>query len=115
MLDSDVTRPKLDGCYHSSKKHTSWFADDARPPIPSEPYIIGPFGMLFICCMLPVIPDPSIGVCVDGVDGCELDGPTVFPVPVLLAGPEEEGPFLLRLFYQTHEASSIILQIQTEE
>lgn len=59
--------------------------------------------MLLTCCMLPVIATPSTGVCVDGVDGCELDGPTVFPVPVLLAGPEEEGPFLLRLFYQRHE------------
>ena len=82
------------------KKHTSWFADDARPLIPSEPYSIGPFGILFTCCMLPAIATPSTGVCLDGVDGCELDGPTVFPVPVLLAGPEEEGPFLLRLFYQ---------------
>ena len=93
MLDSYATRTKLD-CF---KKHTSWFADDARPPIASEPYIIGPFGML------PVIATPSTGVCVEGVDGCELDGPTVFPVPVLLAGPEDEGPFLLRLFYQRHK------------
>jgi hypothetical protein len=32
---------------------------------------------------------PPPGVCVDGVEGGE--GPTVFPVPVLLAAPEEVG------------------------
>lgn len=53
---------------------TIWFADEGRPPIASEAYIIGPFGMLFPCCILPVIATPSIGVSVDGVDGCELDG-----------------------------------------
>lgn len=38
----------------------------------------------------------SCGVCVDGVEGAELgEGPAVFAVPVLLAGPEEEfGCFL---------------------
>jgi hypothetical protein len=63
--------------------------------------------------MLPAIATPSTGVCVDGVDGCELDGPTVFPVPVLLAGPEEEGPFLLRLFYQIHEKEVVAQSSQT--
>lgn len=58
--------------------HTGWFADEARPPIASEPYITGPFGMS------PVIATPSLGVCVKGVDGCELNGPTVFPVLALL-------------------------------
>lgn len=40
----------------------------------------------------------SPGVCVDGVEGAELgDGPAVFAVPELLAGPEDEtGCFLLR-------------------
>ena len=76
--------------------HTSWFVDDACPPAPSEPYIIKPFGMLLTCCKLPDIATPSPGVWVDGVDGCELgEGPTVFPVQVLLAAPE--GPFLFLL------------------
>lgn len=41
----------------------------------------------------------SLGVCVDGVEGAELgDGPpAVFPVPELLAGPDEEtGCFRFR-------------------
>lgn len=37
----------------------------------------------------------SPGVCVEGVDGAELgDGPAVFAVPELLAGPEDAGCFL---------------------
>lgn len=41
----------------------------------------------------------SPGVCVDGVEGAELgEGPVVFAVPVLLAGPEDEtGCFLFLL------------------
>lgn len=46
-------------------------------------------------CKLPAIGTPSPGVCVDGVDGEE--GPRVFPVPVLLAAPEEVG-FLFLVF-----------------
>lgn len=50
--------------------------------------------------MLPAIPSPS-GVCVDGVDGGELaEGPTVFPVPVLFAGPEDVACFLFLLFWR---------------
>lgn len=80
--------------------HTSWFVDDAWPAAPSEPYIIIPFGMLLTCCMLPDMATPSPGVWVEGVEGCEFgEGPTVFPVQVLLAAPEEEGPFLFLLFY----------------
>lgn len=33
----------------------------------------------------------SPGVCVEGVEGAELgEGPAVFPVPELLAGPDDE-------------------------
>lgn len=75
--------------------------EDARVPVPSAPYI-KLFDMLLTCCKLPAVAIPSPGVWVDGVDGWELgDGPTVFPVPVLLAGPEDEGPFLFRLLYYT--------------
>jgi len=82
------------------RAHTSGFVDDARAPVVSPPYI-KPFDMLLTCCKLPAVAIPSPGVWVDGVDGWELEGPTVFPVPVLLAGPEDEGPFLFRLFYYT--------------
>ena len=47
------------------------------------------------------------------MDGCELgEGPTVFPVPVLLAAPEEVGPFLFRLFYNVIIAKVIIYKLQ---
>jgi hypothetical protein len=37
---------------------------------------------------------------VDGVEGGELaEGPTVFPVPVLFAGPEDVACFLFLLFW----------------
>lgn len=56
--------------------------------------------MLPTFCRLLAIASPSPGVWVDGVDGWEFgEGPMVFPVPVLLAAPEDEGPFLFRLFY----------------
>lgn len=72
--------------------------DDARAPVPSTPYIIMPFDMLLTWCKLPASP----GVWVDGVDGWELgERPTVFPVPALLAGPEDEEPFRFRLFCYT--------------
>lgn len=77
---------------------TSWFVDDARPPVPSAPYIIKPLDTPPTFCKLLAIATPSQGVWVDGVDGWELEGPIVFPVPVLLAGPEDVGPFLFRLF-----------------
>lgn len=40
----------------------------------------------------------SPGVCVEGVDSAELwEGPAVFPVPELVAGPDDDtGCFLLR-------------------
>lgn len=87
MPDSYATRTKL-VCF---KKHTSWFADAARPPIASEPYIIGPFGMLL------VIATPSTGICVEGVDSCEFDEPTVFPVPVLLFYQRQKRKLLVYL------------------
>lgn len=51
-----------------------------------EPPLCGKFGMDIT----------SPGVCVDGVEGAELgEGPAVFAVPELLAGPEDEtGCFL---------------------
>lgn len=77
---------------------TSWFVEDARQPTPSVPYMIKPLDIPATFCKLPAIATPSPGVWVDGVDGWELEGPSVFPVPVLLAGPEDVGPFLFRLF-----------------
>lgn len=47
--------------------------------------------------MLLAVFIPSPGVCVDG--GELAEGPTVFAVPVLLAGPEEECCFLFLLFW----------------
>lgn len=47
-----------------------------------EPPLCGKFGMDIT----------SPGVCVDGVEGAELgEGPAVFAVPELFAGPEEFG------------------------
>lgn len=75
------------GIKETSVTHTSIF-EEARPPVPSEPYINKLFGtVVFI---------PSPGVCVDG--GELGEGPTVFPVPVLLAGPEDECCILFLLF-----------------
>lgn len=34
-----------------------------------------------------------------GVNGGEVRGPTVLPVPVLFVGPEEVGCFLFLMFY----------------
>lgn len=78
-------------------KLTSKFEDDARPPVASVPYIIMLFCTLLTCCMLLAVFNPSQGVCVD--DGELGEGPAVFPVPVLLAAPEEEGCFLFLLFW----------------
>jgi len=86
---------------------TSWFVEDARPPAPSVPYIIKPLDTPATFCKLPAIATPSPGVWIDGVDGWELEGPSVFPVPVLLAAPEDVGPFLFRLFYNMHVNSHI--------
>lgn len=72
---------------------TIWFEEEASPVPSAPPYITRLFDMLFTWCKFPV-------VCVDGVDGGELvGGPTVFPVPVLFAGPEDVC-FLFLLFYQ---------------
>ena len=79
------------------KALTIWFEEDASP-VPSAPYIIKFFGTWRI---LLAIPSPSPGVCVDGVDGGELvEGPTVFPVPVLFAGPDDVGCFRFLLFWK---------------
>jgi hypothetical protein len=68
------------------QNHTIWFEDEASPPVASTPQIIELF-----CKILTLLATgtPPPGVCVDGVDGGE--GPAVFPVPVLLAAPEEVG------------------------
>jgi hypothetical protein len=49
------------------------------------------FGTLLTFCMLLAVFNPSPGVCVDG--GELGEGPAVFPVPVLLAAPEEVACF----------------------
>ena len=63
-------------------------------PGPSEPNIIRGFEEL--PCGKAGIDITSPGVWVDGVDGAELgEGPAVFAVPELLAGPEDDtGCFL---------------------
>lgn len=75
---------------------TNWFDGDERVPAPSAPNIINGLDELALCgkdCI-----EISPGVCVDGEDGPELgDGPAVFAVPELLAGPEDDtGCFLFR-------------------
>lgn len=77
------------------RKLTSKFEDDPSPPVASVPYIIMLFCTLLTCCMLLAVFNASPGVCVD--DGELGEGPAVFPVPVLLAGPEEEACFLFLL------------------
>jgi len=57
--------------------------------------------MLLACGILLALAAVSPGVLEDGVNGWELEGPTVFPVPVLFAAPEEVG-FLFLLFL-THK------------
>lgn len=60
----------------------------------SDPNIIRGFEELPLCGKAG-IDITSPGVCVEGVDGAELgDGPAVFAVPELLAGPEDAGCFL---------------------
>lgn len=61
----------------------------------SAPNIIRGFEELPLCGKAG-IDITSPGVCIDGVEGAELgDGPVVFAVPELLAGPEDEtGCFL---------------------
>ena len=81
--------------YKKLKSLTSGFEGEVSVPVPSAPNIIrgledpplwGKAG----------IDITSPGVWVEGVEGAELgEGPVVFAVPVLLAGPEEEtGCFL---------------------
>jgi len=65
--------------------------------VPSEPNISNGLDELALCCNVGMeITSP--GVCVDGVEGAELgDGPAVFAVPELFAGPEDDtGCFRLR-------------------
>jgi len=73
---------------------TNWFDGDVRVPVPSAPNIKGleeppPWGKAGIEITSP-------GVWVEGVEGAELgEGPAVFAVPELLAGPEDDtGCFL---------------------
>lgn len=72
--------------------------EDEASPVPSAPYIIKLFGMLLTWRIFAAAAAPSPVVWVDGVDGGELVGPTVFPVPVLFAAPDDEGCFLFLLF-----------------
>lgn len=66
-------------------------------PVPSALNIIKGLDELPLCCN-DVIDMTSPGVCVEGVDGAELgEGPVVFAVPELFAGPEDDTIcFLLR-------------------
>lgn len=74
---------------------TNWFEGDVRVPVPSVPNISRGFVELLLWGKAG-IDITSPGVCVEGVEGAELgDGPAVFAVPELLAGPEEDtGCFL---------------------
>ena len=76
---------------------TNWFDGDVKAPVLSEPNIIKGLDELALCCNVG-IEITSPGVCVDGVEGAELgEGPAVFAVPELFAGPEEDtGCFRLR-------------------
>lgn len=59
--------------------------------MPSEAKTIKGFKGLLLCWKLG-IDITSPGVCVEGVDGTEPgEGPAVFAVPELLAGPEDEA------------------------
>lgn len=79
--------------------YTSWFDGDVKVPVPSEPNTIKGLDEPALCCN-DGIEITSPGVCVDGVEGAELgEGPAVFAVPELLAGPEDDtGCFRLRPF-----------------
>lgn len=58
--------------------------------MPSGPKTIKGFVELELCCR-DGIDITSPGVCVDGVEGAELgEGPAVFAVPELFAGPDDE-------------------------
>ena len=58
-----------------------------------------------------VIPSPGVWV-----DAGELgEGPTVFPVPVLLAAPEEECCFLFLLFCRLLKQKMLITLIEKND
>lgn len=87
------------------KNYTIWLEEEAKPPMVSELYIMGFFCITPICCCkFPAPPAVAIatpaspGVWVDGVEGG--DGPAWFPVPVLLAGPDEVGFLFLLVCYK---------------
>lgn len=69
-------------------------------PVPSLPNIINGFEEVPLCAKAG-IEITSPGVWVDGVEGAELgEGPAVFAVPELLAGPEDDtGCFLFLLVW----------------
>lgn len=76
--------------------HTNWFGADVSEPKPSEPNISRDFEEPPLLGNVG-IDIASPGVCVEGVEGELGDGPVVFAVPELLAGPDDEtGCFLFR-------------------
>lgn len=74
---------------------TNWLEGDVSAPVPSAPNIIKGLEELPLWGKAG-IEITSPGVWVEGVEGAELgEGPAVFAVPELLAGPEDEtGCFL---------------------
>lgn len=92
--------------------HTNWFGAVVSGPIPSEPNISrgleepplwGKVG----------IDIASHGVWLEGVEGELGDGPVVFAVPELLAGPEDDtGCFLFRPIWLFEALNKRIKQIR---
>lgn len=83
--------------------------------MPSEPNIINGLDELPLCGNGGIdITSPGVGV--DGVEAAELgEGPAVFAVPELLAGPEDDTGcfrFLPDWFFETLHASRKTLGIQ---
>lgn len=78
---------------------TNWFDGEVSVVGPSVPNIIKGFEEVALCITSPP------GVWVDGVEGAELgDGPAVFAVPELFAGPEDDtGCFLFLPFWYALE------------
>lgn len=95
---------------------TNWFGADVSGPTASEPNISRDLEEPPLCGKLG-IDITSPGVWVEGVEGELGDGPVVFAVPELLAGPEDDtGCFLFRtiwVFGALKEQNETISETQT--